>query len=72
MKLSKKQIGWLSTTLILIGFALLIWGGITYRHYPGMHEARHIQWLATKHAGIQYIFCFVAIVCGYIYLQKYE
>jgi hypothetical protein len=71
MKLTKKQIGWLSTILIICGFAFLIWGGISYRHYPGMQEARHIMWLATKHAGIQYVLGFVALVGGYIYLQKY-
>jgi len=72
MKLSKKQFGWLSTALILIGFAFLIWGGIIYRHYDGAKEARHILWLATKHAGIQYILGFVALVSGYVYLKKYE
>jgi len=70
MKLTSKQKSRLSLLIIAIGFAFLIWGGITYRHFPGMAEARHIMWQATKHAGIQYIAGFVLLVSGYIYLQK--
>ena len=69
-KLSNKQTFWISTITLIIGIAFLIWGGIIYRHFPGMHEARIIMRHATWHAGIQYILGFICLVTGYIYLQK--
>jgi hypothetical protein len=29
-----------SIILLLIGFGLVLWGGIKYNRYPGMHELR--------------------------------
>ena len=68
--LTKKQYLRLSIALLIIGIAFMIWGGIIYRAYPQMHEARIIMRHATWHAGLQYGIGFIAIIAGYIFVRK--
>jgi hypothetical protein len=69
-KLTNKQRFWISIIALVVGLAFLIWGGIIYRHFPGIHEARIIMRHATWHAGIQYLLGFISLIIGYIYVQK--
>lgn len=69
-KLTNKQTFYISTIILIIGVVFLIWGGIEYRHFPGMHEARIVMRHAMWHAGIQYLLGLVCLVGGFIYLEK--
>lgn len=63
--LSTKQTVWALIAVLIVGFAFLFWAGHISRQYPGYNEARHITWLATKSAGIQYIIAIVILYGGY-------
>jgi predicted membrane channel-forming protein YqfA (hemolysin III family) len=68
--MTKKQYLWLSIAVTVIGIAFLVWGGIVYRNYEGMKEARVIMRHATWHAGIQYCIGLVFIIAGYLFIRK--
>jgi hypothetical protein len=67
--MSKKQHVWLSIAIMIIGVLFLIWGGRIYNAYPGIKEAKHLVWLATKSAGIQYILAILLMYGGYFYMS---
>jgi hypothetical protein len=69
-KLSSKQTLWAIAIVLVVGLAFIIWGGCIYHQYPGIKEARHITWLATKSAGIQYIIGIVVLYGGYFIIHK--
>jgi hypothetical protein len=68
-KLSGKQALWAIVAILIVGFVFLIWGSHIYHQYPGIKETRHIEWLATKSAGIQYILAIVVLYGGYIFIR---
>lgn len=68
-KLTNKQTIWVSIIIMAIGIAFLIWGGKIYRAYPGMDEARKLQWIATKSAGVQYLLGIATLWGGYFYFK---
>lgn len=67
--LSSKQAVWALVAVIIVGVAFLVWGGHISNQYPGFKEARHINWLAIKSAGIQYILAIVILYGGYIFIS---
>jgi hypothetical protein len=67
--MSKRQHVWLSIAIMVIGVVFLIWGGRIYNAFPGIKEAKHLTWLATKSAGIQYIIGAICLYGGYFYMS---
>ena len=68
-KLSSKQTLWALVAVMIVGFAILFWAGHITNQYPGYKEAKHITWLATKSAGIQYILAIAILYGGYVFVS---
>lgn len=69
-KLSSKQTLWALAVVLVVGFAFLFWGGHVYNQYPGIKEAKHITWLATKSAWIPYTIAIIILYGGYFIISK--